>query len=515
MIRFIIKRARARRHLTLLQQAGLALLDVLLGVAIFVLIAVIAFQSTGIFRERAYMTAATSDVRQVATGILAVQTGPGSSGGFGYTLAATTPSLTEVPTGVLTPEQLSGLGVNLSHGGVAVVNHVEEGYDACVQNASAFAWWRAAASAVVEVGYVKDGKTCATTSEATPDVPVIPVNPDDGELPVGVGEHGTPIPADIVMVLDRTASLTDFEIDTMKRGVLDALGQLDPAYHRVALGTIHKSRTTRFTHASDVREDFNISGWNGEGDTDGDGICRTEATRQRAFSGASAASTRAEGAWVPVGFSTDYLNTDGTLNDGSALVDGVSCMGAAAPGEYGTHLAAAMKGAAKHLLEHGRQGAEKVILFMTDGMPDEMGEATSAASLSLDDDGFISAGPSILAPFASNPLSGTAGCENLGHVATSAKDAGITIVTIAHGEAARSGCERHINYAGEPLVADVLAAVASPHPMTGEPSAAGDCSTPGGIAEENADGDLFFCGADTNFLAEVFGDASVQIGYEQ
>ncbi len=55
----------SRRH----DQTGLALLDVLLGMAIFALIAVIAVQSMAMFRSRAYVTGASSDAQQLATGI--------------------------------------------------------------------------------------------------------------------------------------------------------------------------------------------------------------------------------------------------------------------------------------------------------------------------------------------------------------------------------------------------------------------------------------------------------------
>ena len=48
---------------------GLALLDVLLGMAIFALIVIIAIQSVGLYRQRAFQTAVTSDAQQSEAGM--------------------------------------------------------------------------------------------------------------------------------------------------------------------------------------------------------------------------------------------------------------------------------------------------------------------------------------------------------------------------------------------------------------------------------------------------------------
>ncbi len=58
-----------RRRGTARDHRGLAMFDVLLGMAIFALLAVIAVQSMGMFRERTYVTRAVSDAKQISVGI--------------------------------------------------------------------------------------------------------------------------------------------------------------------------------------------------------------------------------------------------------------------------------------------------------------------------------------------------------------------------------------------------------------------------------------------------------------
>ena len=59
----LIDRIRTRVHTRHADERGLALLDVLIGMAIFALIAVIAVMGLGKFRQSAYLTAATEDAR--------------------------------------------------------------------------------------------------------------------------------------------------------------------------------------------------------------------------------------------------------------------------------------------------------------------------------------------------------------------------------------------------------------------------------------------------------------------
>lgn len=256
------------------------------------------------------------------------------------------------------------------------------------------------------------------------------------------------------------------------------------------------------------------AGWDGTGDTNGDGYCRTEAVRVGTSSGRTAAGTRTEGTWIPVPFNNTYLNEDGSLNNSSPLVDGVSCLFESASGEYGTHLAGAMKGAARYLMTGTRlPGASerpgeprKVIIFETDGMPDEVGSAGGSTSLASDGD--IFGGPQ----FNGNSPSGNGAksCQNFLDVANNAKAQGILIVTIGFGDATSAGCQRtgERTSSGTP-VRNVLAAAASP--VDGSPSTASTCSNPSQIAQENSDGDYYFCAANGDELADIFRTALTQL----
>ena len=98
---------------------------------------------------------------------------------------------------------------------------------------------------------------------------------------------------------------------------------MDPTLHYVAFGALHKSKADLVVR---------------------DRPPRPPPTASR------------EASWIPVPFSNDYkANRDAAINTSSKLVRGVQCLpsGAVAnlsTGSYGTHLASAMKGAARYLL---------------------------------------------------------------------------------------------------------------------------------------------------------------------
>ncbi len=99
-------RLEARRN----GETGLALLDVLLGMAIFALIAVIAVQAMGQFRERAYVSQVTSDVKQLATGIEGTLTEPN----------AVWADVNDA-TAAFSATEIEALGVNLTGANTATV----------------------------------------------------------------------------------------------------------------------------------------------------------------------------------------------------------------------------------------------------------------------------------------------------------------------------------------------------------------------------------------------------------
>lgn len=122
---------------------GSMLFDVLLGMAIFILIAVIGILAAGHLRNRAYVIQATADVRQVGHGIEAALTAPGTSfDDLG------------LEVGVMPTTTLDLLGVNLTVGDTAyVVDATPYEHVVCVANEhGAYAVFSAPRGAVTESG---------------------------------------------------------------------------------------------------------------------------------------------------------------------------------------------------------------------------------------------------------------------------------------------------------------------------------------------------------------------------
>ncbi|NYE37095.1 hypothetical protein F4692_002228 [Nocardioides cavernae] len=378
----------------------------------------------------------------------------------------------------------------------------------------------------------------------------------------------TPNPLDVVVMADRTASMEYADREAMKQAILSMLKVMTPSMHYVSFGTLHKSRTSSFTPKTSTygpqKDDFivtscltgctvaqekaadsstlrNYNGhWDGTGDTNNDGRCYTEASTKATPStntvintynytpttGTPTSTSRPKpgfgsqtdvkaGTWTPVPFSKDYLatvaspTTVATLNNASALVDGISCLPQSIAAEYGTHLASALKGGVARLLDGTtasmtpRPGTpRKVLVFETDGMPDESGFTTAGFGDTALGSGDLSAGTQ-------SATRGPQGCANLVRVAELAKEKDITIITIAFGDAATQSCVKGSPSSGR-KVRDVLAEVASPDPNTGNASTANSCQG-ADIAKENTDGDFFFCAADGSSLANIFTTAITQV----
>lgn len=304
------------------------------------------------------------------------------------------------------------------------------------------------------------------------------------------GEVG-PNAMDVVVVADRTLSMSEYDLSAMKGGINAMLKTMTPELQYVALATIHRSDPN-------------------------DGC-------ENSYSASS-------GPWLASKFSNNYLNPGATgarqLNSSSDLVQKVSCIKrpTSSGRNHGTHLAAAMKGAADALnspsavsnLPKRNSKVQKVILFETDGIPDETMPSAPATSSNP------AGGPQHLAPWSwqsswERATGGVAGCQRLTEVAKNAKDSGILIITIGYGDAARQKCNL---VSREPLRTDgetkdmaknYLAAAASPG-LDGQPSKADtDCTTAAGVKRENTDGDYFYCAADASQLAPIFESAITQV----
>lgn len=306
----------------------------------------------------------------------------------------------------------------------------------------------------------------------------------------------TPNPLDVVIMADRTRSMTDANRNAMSLAIENMLLTMDPTMHYVALGAINKS--------------VPVSG------------CPTQAGPYP-FGGSQEAGMK-NGTWVPTDFSRTYASGDAGARVASPtdpVVMGLRCLRGtstdpakgASSAYYGTHLAAAMKGAARKLLVPSENNlasmparpggpARKVIIFETDGRPFELFTSNSS-TLDLGSAADIGAGTQ-----ASGWSAGQNGCKNLVEVAKRAKEQDITIITIGFGDATSANCSD--SSSSGLYTRDALAAAASPS-ADGSPTVASKCNTPPSRAAENADGDNYFCAVSGSEMADIFKVALAQV----
>ncbi len=150
------------------------------------------------------------------------------------------------------------------------------------------------------------------------------------------------LPLDLVMVIDRTGSMSccgaGSDMANVKTAASSVLQFFDPDIQHVALGVLGQSRTT---------------------------------SQSPCPSGALgiAASSGQAGTWLAVvPLSSDYRNSNGTLNANSMIVKTINCLGQSSTG---TDLGDPLKAASDYLQANGRAGVKKGIIFMTDGAANE------------------------------------------------------------------------------------------------------------------------------------------------
>jgi hypothetical protein len=159
-------------------------------------------------------------------------------------------------------------------------------------------------------------------------------------------------PVDIVMILDRTNSMSATELQNAKDGALSALQVLNPQYQHVALGVTGPATTSDRCAAS---------------------------------------SSPTSGSWLPVNLNSNYQNANGSINTGSTLVQTIKCL---PNSSVGTNLGDPTRAARQYLTSNGRTNARKVIVLFTDGAANEpaatkpcayaAGEATSAKNAGIE-----------------------------------------------------------------------------------------------------------------------------------
>lgn len=159
------------------------------------------------------------------------------------------------------------------------------------------------------------------------------------------GACGSPshAPVDLVMILDRTSSMSAGDVASTRNAANAVLKAYNPAYQWVGLGLL--------------------------GSSSGGGCKGT-------------ASSSATGNWIPVGLSGSgapvneaYVGAGQSLNSGSSLVQTITCYNQS---RTGTDLASPVAAAASYLRANGRANATKGIILMTDGEPN--GSTCAAAA---------------------------------------------------------------------------------------------------------------------------------------
>jgi len=303
-----------------------------------------------------------------------------------------------------------------------------------------------------------------------------------------------PNPMDVAVVADRTSSMSPTDITAMITGIKSMFQVMTPSQQYVSLGTIGRSKL-------------------GASST----TCSLIGSTLKALSEPSTSDT--QGPWIPVPFSNDYLSGTTTINAGSTLVNAVECLKNSSG--TGTHLASAMKYAARYLLgfDPNNIGSvplqsgtvalptqpgtiRKAIIFETDGAPNE---SATGGSTTLSNPGDIENTNKNLACTDLSTLDGLAG------VASNAKAAGLLVVTVAFNVDPTTKC----NGSSGARLDQTLAAAASVQ-SPGVPSAVGtnDCSDAtvgGGRYKENNDGDYFFCAGTGTDMKAIFLNAFKQL----
>lgn len=263
------------------------------------------------------------------------------------------------------------------------------------------------------------------------------------------GSCGTipPNPMDVAVVADRTGSMSSTDVSSMIAGIKGMLKVMTPSQQYVALGSI------------------------GRASSSAPSSCKS-----------SPSSSTTSGPWIPTPFTTGYLNSAGTdVNASSQLVKDISCLTYSS--STGTSLAAPLKAAARYLLgssvgatnnlsslpARNTGTPRKVLIFETDGQPNETASTGGTASLSTSTDLFSNTGSYATSTVTTGPVpnlvtttttsgwgwskitinthttyntttttttrtynGGQNACNNLKAVAANAKAAGILLVTIAY-----------------------------------------------------------------------------------
>jgi Flp pilus assembly protein TadG len=261
-----------------------------------------------------------------------------------------------------------------------------------------------------------------------------------------------PSPLDVVMVIDRTGSMSAADLANAKNAALSVLDFYDSSQQHVGVVALPYGRP---------------------GDP-----CRVNDPQLYPQGAASF--------WQVSPLSSDYDNADGTLNMSSSIVTNINCLrlspsivvrvnGVVRTGAGHTNLGDPLDAAREMLLNQGRSTVPDIIIFMTDGEANQ---------------------PDTMLP-----------CNYLNTKASIAKAEEQTIFTIGYGIAG-ARCNRDTSGFFMGKFATTNLALAATDSIDNAP---GTCP-----AAENSDGDHYFCESGSSDLEPVFRQVAAEaIGHSR
>jgi len=215
--------------------------------------------------------------------------------------------------------------------------------------------WVCADGKCSAVCFPAEGDTCNTLVmelKSTVDYAFAPViGKDTGETGVVSaacrGACGSPLtgPLDLILVIDRTTSMSDADLANAKAASRALLNFLDPTQQRVGLAAINS----------------------------GDGC-----TGKLPESG---------GRWLLVGLSTNYKNAAGDLNTASSLVSTIDCLEKQTGTDLGSPISDEAYGqpdALSHLLAFRKPGVKQAIMLLSDGAANHPDSRANHCQYALD-----------------------------------------------------------------------------------------------------------------------------------
>ena len=270
-------------------------------------------------------------------------------------------------------------------------------------------------------------------------------------------------PIDVVMVLDRTGSMSDADVANVRNAALSVLDFYDPSDQWIGMVSLPYGK-------------------GGPGSLGSTGKCVAYGDRRTAAQGNPTPPPTyqvyptASGSnlwWATSGLSQDYKNAAGVINPVSNLVQEINCLTRAPDYVYATSQGGAPSGnhtnlgdsldAARAMLTTGRPTVPDVIIFMTDGQANQ---------------------PSSMSP-----------CTYFNDKATIAKAAGQAIFTIGYGIDTTKCSDASGTFFNKTGTTNLALRRRQPS----------DDDLPGGCGPtENKDGDHYFCAPAAADLEPVF-----------